>query len=400
MWKDIYKFENICFYKRVGEMNEIDYSDKNEWKKFVSDYIIPLRDSADTLVEYWNYLKRKIDGVEVDEIEGDLKPILLGGVDVEGNYLEESTAKFYKDFFGVSLSVELPKYVTAKKEEAAKGIKGIVREIETQPYPNVMYFIKFVRDVAGQTKKIANIALSKGVIDTVAEPSREIDEKLVGKPEDDLKQIENFYKRCAMITPNHNEHTLFTLTIRTITRRYLEEEYPEFKEKIDELKGLFGLNPLFTPNIEDTQKKEYTIWHLSDGSFGGEIKRLFVMVWYYNSIFNGLLSQYFTGITDLVEDFVEMAKSSVSSLSSEILKINELITQPSYLQLDYEQRKWIRDWNSFSRYGSYPLLVDPQKALYITQALDEVSPFLFAGVIYIDDAKESSIGFKPIKEPR
>jgi hypothetical protein len=36
-------------------MNKIDYSNKEVWKKFVEDYIIPLRDSAETLVEYWSY---------------------------------------------------------------------------------------------------------------------------------------------------------------------------------------------------------------------------------------------------------------------------------------------------------------------------------------------------------
>ena len=50
-------------------MNEIDYSDKDEWRGFISDYVIPLRDSADALVEYWNYLKEEIDSVPFNEIE-------------------------------------------------------------------------------------------------------------------------------------------------------------------------------------------------------------------------------------------------------------------------------------------------------------------------------------------
>lgn len=33
----------------------INYADKGEWRKFVSDYIFPLRDSARALVAHQNY---------------------------------------------------------------------------------------------------------------------------------------------------------------------------------------------------------------------------------------------------------------------------------------------------------------------------------------------------------
>lgn len=73
-------------------MNEIDYSDKGKWKKFVEDYIIPLRGSTDALVEYWNYLKEEIDCVPFNEIENkkdeNFKTILLGGVKENGDYSE------------------------------------------------------------------------------------------------------------------------------------------------------------------------------------------------------------------------------------------------------------------------------------------------------------------------
>jgi hypothetical protein len=52
-------------------MNEIDYSDKDEWKRYVSDYIIPLRDSAEALAEYWRYSQGEIDSVPFNEIENE-----------------------------------------------------------------------------------------------------------------------------------------------------------------------------------------------------------------------------------------------------------------------------------------------------------------------------------------
>ena len=47
-------------------MNEIDFSDKEEWKKFVADYIVPLNESAKILAEYWEYLREHIDSVPLE----------------------------------------------------------------------------------------------------------------------------------------------------------------------------------------------------------------------------------------------------------------------------------------------------------------------------------------------
>ncbi len=82
----------------------VDYTDKEGWKKFVEDYVIPLRDSAEILVEYWNYLKGEIDKVSFSKIETEkdenFKKILLGGVKESGDYSERSLALFYNTFFG------------------------------------------------------------------------------------------------------------------------------------------------------------------------------------------------------------------------------------------------------------------------------------------------------------
>ena len=389
----------------VIPMNEIDYSDKEEWKGFISDYVIPLRDSADALVEYWNYLKRKIDGVEIGGMGEDLKKALLGGVDEEGNYLEGSIAKFYKDFFGVSLSVELPKYAAAAKEEATKGIKGMVREMDSQTHPNVPYFIKFILDIAGQTKKIANIALSKGIIDTVAGPSSEIrHEDFLANQEDAVERVGDFYNKCAKIVPNFNNYTLFVLSIRNIASRYLEEAYPQFKfkNKFAELQSMLGLKSLFVPDIADGAKKaEYAIWHLPDGSFGGEVRKLYELIWNYSNVFKELVSQYFEGTTDLKKEFIEDAKVKVLGLPSE------------EVEYEYEKFRFVdrnRCWIQFSNqwlegfgvqaHNLFPkLLHEPKKPVSLMQILDELSPLLFVGLINIVEVlyEANIIRFESIK---
>jgi hypothetical protein len=86
----------------------LNYADRGKWKKFVEDYVIPLRDSADALVEYWNYLKEKIDSVPFNEIETEkdenFKKILIGGVKENGDYSERSLALFYSKFFSAGTS--------------------------------------------------------------------------------------------------------------------------------------------------------------------------------------------------------------------------------------------------------------------------------------------------------
>jgi len=364
----------------------INYADKEEWAKFIREYIIPLRDSAEFLVNYWEYLRRRMDGVYIDAMDEDYKSLVLGGVSEEGAYLDGSVAKFYRDFFGVSLNVELPQYVSAVKEGLTKGIMAVVSE---------SLFVRFASEVATQTRKIEHIALSKEIIGIVEHPKEDVRgeefDALVRKPDEVIKLIEEFYNKCARITPNYNEHSLFILTIRTITRRYLEEAYPEFKEKFEELRSFFGLKPLFTPKIEESEmKQKYTIWHLPEGSFGGEIKKLYEIVWDYNSKLKELLSQYFAGIVDLKEEFFEMAKNSV--ISSEIVDVEKLLSYQS--RLDVENPLQVK-------YEDFPYdrsLLLPKRPVPLTEVLDEVSPFLFAGLINVSEIWRDIIYFKPLKE--
>ncbi|MFQ6119736.1 MAG: hypothetical protein ACE5KE_07600 [Methanosarcinales archaeon] len=59
-------------------MTELAY-----WKK------VPLNNSASILVDYWNYLHRRVNGMQVDDMNDALKTILLGGVTSNGEYYAE-----------------------------------------------------------------------------------------------------------------------------------------------------------------------------------------------------------------------------------------------------------------------------------------------------------------------
>jgi len=314
----------------------INYADKAEWRRFVNEYIVPLRYSAEVIVNRREYLRRKIDELGVSGIVDNFKMF----------------------FFG---------------------------EVSESP------FINFVSEVAMQTKKIENIASSKGIIEEHSGAVEHEEGDFVRNPEEVIKLVENFYNNCAKVTPNYNEYSLFILTIRTITRRYLEAAYPEFKERFEELRQFFGLEPLFTPKLEDSEtKQKYTIWHLPEGSFGGEIKKLYEIIWDYNRKLKEYLSQYFDGIVDLKKEFFEMAKNSIPS--SEILNVNSLISHESRLDVS-EPFRIDFYWDYQYRFK----LLEVERPITLVEVLNEISPFLFAGLINIKSISEFYIEFEPLK---
>ena len=314
----------------------INYADKAEWRRFVNEYIVPLRYSAEVIVNRREYLRRRIDELGVSGIVDNFKMF----------------------FFG---------------------------EVSESP------FINFVSEVAMQTKKIENIASSKGIIEEHPAAVEHKEGDFVRNPEEVIKLVENFYNNCAKVTPNYNEHSLFILTIRTITRRYLEAAYPEFKERFEELRQFFGLEPLFTPKLEDSEtKQKYTIWHLPEGSFGGEIKKLYEIIWDYNRKLKEHLSQYFDGIVDLKKEFFEMAKNSIHS--SEILNVNSLISHESRLDVS-EPFRIDFYWDYQYRFK----LLEVERPITLVEVLNEISPFLFAGLINIKSISEFYIEFEPLK---
>jgi len=146
----------------------INYADKEEWAKFIRENIIPLRDSAEFLVNYWEYLRRRMDGVYIDAMDEDYKSLVLGGVSEEGAYLEGSVAKFYRDFFGVSLNVELPQYVSAVKEGLTKGIMAVVSE---------SLFVRFASEVARKREKLSILLFQKKLLELLNIRRRMCEEK-------------------------------------------------------------------------------------------------------------------------------------------------------------------------------------------------------------------------------
>ncbi len=378
----------------------INYADKDEWGKFIEEYIIPLRDSAKILINYWEYLKRNIEGVDVDDMGEGFKMLVLGGVGEDGNYSERSLALFYKKFFGVQLT---------NLEECVKGLpaKAIVEKSD---------FVKFAEKIHEQTKKIISTFHNILGMDLERlEGKIEMNfEEVVRNAERVAELIKEFYERTLKVTANYNQYTLFLFTVRKITRRYLEIAYPEMKEKgkFDALKGIIGLEKYFEPKVEGERtegteriERDYTIWHLPGGSFGFEICHLNDIIWecFSREDFRKTLEFLFENVQDLKEEFVRRAKEALDELDwkfPEYILNKSNISDVGYaISIKYKTsglklREFIYckrvEYNGYGwKYWTTDKSMEHELDIRLPKLLDDISPALFVGiadiVVYSDE---------------
>ncbi len=293
----------------MSELNE-KYWDKETWKSFVREQIIPLRISAGKLIEFWNQLHDKIHDVPFTEIEKDdaLKTILLGGVTSEGEYSARSLALFYKNFFGACILQ--PKIVVVNlKQGIFPKVAGIVEEST---------FVKFVKYIHEQTDKILECAYQNSLVESAKEtPAVNFDE-VIKEPEKVADLIKEFYDGVLKITVNHNQLMLFIFTIRKITRRYLEAAYPELKDadKFENLRAVSGLDKYFEPDVQENEiRKDYCIWYLPESSMGGLVCKLNAIVWYSfeHEDLRNKLEFLFSKVPHSFEDWVERTKRTIGT---------------------------------------------------------------------------------------
>ncbi len=294
----------------------IEYWSKEGWKALISDYIIPLRETSNKISDFWDRLNDDINEAPFNEIEEDenLKKILLGGVKENGEYTDRSLANFYKMFFGVSLS-NLQECIVSQREGITPQVTVTVKGSE---------FITFVKSIRERTDAILELAYQNGLIDSTSWNAPETELKEIMKDSKKIADlIKEFYDSGLKITLNHNQHTLFLWTIRKITRRYLDVAYPELEneDKFDVLKSIVGLEKYFEPEIEEKTDKDrkvrrdYTIWHLPENSFGWMICGLNEVIWEYlgKESFREDLEFLFENVIDSRNEFMEKAKKSINN---------------------------------------------------------------------------------------
>jgi len=354
----------------------IDYTNKEEWKSYIKNYVIPLWENALILKEFYDDLKNEFQDILLSDIEEENLPILLGGVipTREEVYRRNSLAKFYNRFFGLKIS-DLQSWILGG-ELTGIQLKIVIEETD---------FIRFIKDIF----KWSDRAIHYQTLVEFTEP--EINYKEIKKDPNKLKGlIENFYQYVLNISVNYNYYTFFLWSIKQIPYKFMKEAYPRIDQVLDFLEIEFGLQQLKwkIPFAEDsTFYKYYTIWcwpeyntqsdkggwckpEYSQGkSFGGSICVLNEKIWeyltkgYYPTNLEKLFNEYFTVFPNLKEEYKN--------------KVKDRLEGKIYSYIYY---RGITAAEDRSRVG--------ETNLTIMQMIDEISPYLFTGlakIVYVGD---------------
>ena len=291
----------------------INYTDKEEWKKYIETFVIPLWGSAWIIKEYFEGLKREFDNLPFTEIKDDERSLLLGGIvpNRDETYTRNSLAKFYAKFFGLRLK-DIQSWILQQQQgEILTEINVEVVEIE---------FIKFVKEVFNLLDYELQYQTS---VRDFTEPELNYEE-LKKDPNKVLDIIREFYQGLLDITINYNYGTFLLCSINQITYKYMRTVYPRIDEILDFLKDEFGLTELKWNNpIKPETKtfKDYIVFCFPEynpnskgKSFGGSICTLNEYVWKtfsYSTELKNTLSTVFSTVPDLKEEFKERVKTKL-----------------------------------------------------------------------------------------
>ena len=252
-----------------------NYCEVNEWSSYIKEFIMPIREKAKILLQFWDDLLDHFHSKSISEFKNDDNILnkLLGGITINGDYKERSASKFYKTFFGW----EIKNIVTYLKN------KEMEIEIDTTIDIKKTAFIDFITDLIKQCKLILDISYDKDLISTTKINTINIDfNSLIKSDEKIIELIGELYKSINKFSVLYSEKTLFLWTLRKNTKRYLKFQYEQIDENNDFsiLQKIFDFNIYFSPNLEeksDVAKKineEYTIWHFREKDLGDEICKL------------------------------------------------------------------------------------------------------------------------------
>jgi len=128
-------------------------------------------------------------------------------------------------------------------------------------------FIRFVESIRDLTAGIVGLAATKGLI-SGSEAGAEPQAGDIGLDADELVgRLVGFLQLCADTTVGADPLVTFAWNVRKITRKYLNEAFPETRdeENMRLLHEILGLEEIFTPSVEEEQLKiDYTVYGFKD----------------------------------------------------------------------------------------------------------------------------------------
>ncbi len=241
--------------KSYDEIIGFDYTDENEWKGWIREKFIPLHNQLSVILKLRKHLEDILKTNLKEALNREsIKEILLGGITKDGEYAQNSLAKFYKDALGISINPkEWVAYCRAGLNPVENGIECKFEDTS---------FLAFITEM----KELVEEVLSKIEIEPQDVEDREIDE-IVNSPEKILEIIKEIYKSIVSISANHDYHMFFILNTHCIPRFFIEKAYPKLKENFKKVSEILELEEKFVPDINDEKvKRDYTlIGHKENG---------------------------------------------------------------------------------------------------------------------------------------
>jgi hypothetical protein len=356
-----------------------EYWNPEAWKKFIKDYIIPLRNSAVTLLKLKDHILKTAgigDKTTLSEIEkrrSDILPFLLGGIKEDGEYTDNSLAKLVKLTLGIYINPK--EWINLEKEEGIRAFDYVYVKNENTT------FLEFLKKMDEISSRILNI---------IGEESKDVQEKeieeIIKKPEKMLEIIREIYIKCLQVSANHNYYTFFTISTRTLPFKYMIAAYPKLQHDFDKLKEFLGLAKIFEPKIEEKIKKdEYTIWSHLENGLCDSIYNLNHTIWDYftNENVKNVFSYVSITIRNLWEEYVQKVKQKLGEVGWNF---------PAYIDLSrYEKHTFTISGPVlpkvtllyYSRRGE-PFFFDRECNLSLFNLFDDISPALFLGLNLIE----------------
>jgi len=357
-----------------------NYKEREVWISYIKDFIIPIRRTAYILRMYWDSLLDNFHSKSILEFENDKNVLnkLLGGVTINGDYVERSAAKFYKTFFGWEIG-SVVSYLRNKEEGV--NIDFTINITETA-------FIEFITDLLNQCKLILDIAYDKELISTTKINNINIDfDSLIESDQGIIELIGKLYNDIIKFGVLYNEKTLFLWTLRKNIKRYLEFQYEQIDQNnsFNVLQKFFDFNIYFSPDLDEESEivkkinEEYSIWYFREKGLGDEICKLNE---FFFEKFNTQLLSDFNFIIKNVKNF-EREYSEYIDMKLNFWKFPEYIDTGEYGKYNYHYEYLIEGVflpHSY-RVEFTPQLDNKDFNKSLLDLLDDIAPGLFLNKI-------------------
>ena len=210
------------------EVLGFDYTDEKAWKEFATSDILPLYTAALRITEFSRHLREKLENSFSDaflENEG-IQKMLLGGITVDGEYAENSLARFYKEYIGVYIDPRL--WVSLCKEPGTETLQHMQVHV-SQP---------FIQDRLSTV-----LGLSRNILSSIGHDLPEVDEDIINgfiqEPESVIEEFSMVYSKLIEISATYNYHTFFAMSTRSTPKFFLLEAYPQLKAHFDTVAKIY-----------------------------------------------------------------------------------------------------------------------------------------------------------------